>query len=240
MFTERREYLLPSTITVDITEPGTYDNRNKPNKPRYLKSTSGTISAGTRVDCYYAHYDPSSGTGEKWIDLENGVFYAPAEILGMMVCGDTLDNSDWLLGSSETIYPYGHPARGFEHKEERITLAEDMRTIIFDKLSTAGAVEEIRIITRPAPGDGAFPSYARNGMASTTIPRPGQILLIEYKKTVVYFDDQQKPLESFDYFIALRHFGKANVALVDGSVKLMEPDKINFHNSEIREKHWEP
>ncbi len=250
IFTEQTNYTLPSSVTVDITEPGTYDSERQ-NSPGYFGRTRDTIPAGRNVDCYFVHFNPKRGSPGI---LTNGVFRAPAEIIGIIVTTSALSNSDRVLGSEGTLYTTGTAYRGYETfwinngtpRQERITLKDDRRTVVFDQLDVTGDSEDTRIITKPANMEGAFPSYAVNSAASTNIPRPRQIKLVEYKKPSIYFDDYFNANMPFDEYIAPRHFGKANVAFMDGSVKLMNPDKINFDHpnhekrDKIIERYWAP
>ncbi len=69
--------------------------------------------------------------------------------------------------------------------------------------------------------------YGMNNLATDVNHRAGQILLMDYGKTIVRMNSNGGYLDAFDDFFAPRHFNKANVMRVDGSVSLMSRGELD-------------
>lgn len=78
-------------------------------------------------------------------------------------------------------------------------------------------------------------SYAMSDAISRTKPRPGQIMLVEYSKDIAKIRKQGYRTDRFGYsnsdpngFLRTRHFGRANYATTDGSVKAMTREQLQW------------
>ncbi len=205
MFQEREAYDLPSTIDVDISQPGRYTNNRK---------TPGTVPAGTMVDCYFLHFDPIGGTNT----TTNGqVITFTDEILGYVVHTPTLDSTDRILGSPGTVYSTGQGSRGFEGVED-VEISDDGKSFIIHHYQSTFPGEEVRILTKP----GGLASYGINSKVGHSRPNPNQIYIVEYDCTQVNIDSP-----TWEGYIAHRHYGRSNALLVDGSVHLLSDEEFD-------------
>ena len=208
-FPERENYTLPQDVTVDISAPGDYDHG--------YRQTAKVIPAGTMVNCHFLHYDP---VGSQWA-TSAGAISVSGEILGLIVTSGQLDATDHILGAPGTAYPTGQGARGFENRAEIVRLEADMRTFTINRFQSTFPGEQVRILSVPT----GTASYGMNNQVSSQGPRMQQLLLVEYNKAVVDFNGKL-PDDDPNEMLRPRHFGKANVLFVNGSVRLMWPDKL--------------
>ncbi len=223
LFTERNDYKLPTDVRVEVTVPGRYQAWEHKDYPL----TPGTIDAGTVIDCYLIHFDPQHGEQS----ISSSIMF-PAKVIGIIAASGTnnlLNKTDHLFGPG-TIYET-YWSRGCE--KDWFTLKDDGRTIDFN-LHGKHPGDQLRVITKRGP-EGAWPSYAVNKLLPDSPLKTRQIALVEYDRSVAVPDE-----DNFWDRVKPRHFGKVNVAFMDGSVKGMAPENINFQNSEIREEYWEP
>ncbi len=211
-FYEQQGYILPSDVTVDISQPGRYDNN--------YSATTTVIPAGTVVDCYYLWFDPVGSSSQTVNDRSVTM---PGDILGVIVQSQALHNSDAALGMAGVEYPNppadGAGARGYENNAEQVTLQEDMRTFYVHKWHSTFPGEQTRILTVPSETSG---SYATNPLINPQTPRLGQIMLLEYSSSLVDLEDAGEHAAA----LQPRHFGKINVLFVNGSVKALPPEKL--------------
>ena len=207
MFQERKCYSLPSSVTVDITNPGQYNNN--------YASTSSTIAAGTAVDCHFLHYDPvgsqSASTGGQVIKFSD-------DIIGIICVDADLNASDSVLGNPETVYANGQGSRGFEGGQEIVRLSDDRRSFLIDQYQSSFPGEDVRILTRP----GGQASYGINSKVANVMAQSDQIYIVEYERTEVNIDDPK-----WSAYIAPRHYGKSNALMVSGSVRLLTPEEFD-------------
>jgi prepilin-type N-terminal cleavage/methylation domain-containing protein/prepilin-type processing-associated H-X9-DG protein len=83
-------------------------------------------------------------------------------------------------------------------------------------------------IDAPIEVAGGVASYGMNSEVRGTISRPGQVLMLDYRKTtVVVTPENHNYIEFFDDDFAPRHFDKANVMFVDGSVQAMSRGELD-------------
>lgn len=211
-FYEQQGYVLPSDVTVDISQPGRYDDN--------YNATTAVIPAGTVVDCYYLWFDPVGSSSQTVYDRSVTL---PGEILGVICKSNSLHDSDAALGMAGVEYPHppadGAGARGYENGAEQVTLTEDMRTFYIHKFHSTFPGEQTRILTVPSETSG---SYAANPLIEPETPRLGQIMLLEYSSSLVDLSDAGEHAAA----LQPRHFGKINVLFVDGSVKALPPEKL--------------
>lgn len=210
MFQEREGYMLPSSVNVDISQPGRYTGN---------RTTPGTIPAGTVVDCYFLHYD---SIGSQGATTSGQVITFTDEILGYIVSTNTLSATDAVLGSPATVYPTGQGARGFEAVED-VEVSADGKSFIIHYFQISFPGEEVRILTRP----GGQASYGINMKVGHAQPNPKQIYIIEYERGQVDIDST-----NWEAYAAPRHFGKSNALLVDGSVHLLSPEQSDEETGE--------
>jgi len=206
---ERVNYVLPSDVTVDISEPGRYTKR---------RQTVKVIPAGTMVNSFFTHYDR---VGKSPSVTTSGAVTFGTDIIGIICLDAALDATDDVLGYPGTTYHTGRGSRGFENVEVAV-FEQDRRTFTMEHYQITSPGEEVRILTLTG-GEG---SYAMNNQVSGSIPRMGQLLLVEYEKHVADVDGAGLE-DDLEVMLAPRHFGRANVLLVNGSVKLMWPDDLD-------------
>jgi hypothetical protein len=99
-----------------------------------------TISAGTVVDVYLVHYDPMPD-GLVTVELQ---FSRP--ILGLVINSASMDATDSLLGSPDTLYGPDN-LRGLEcyGAADTVILSADMKNLQMELYAT-GKFEQMRII----------------------------------------------------------------------------------------------
>ncbi|MGB2823877.1 MAG: prepilin-type N-terminal cleavage/methylation domain-containing protein [Phycisphaerae bacterium] len=205
---ERINYVLPSNVTVDISEPGRYTKR---------RQTVKVIPAGTMVNSFFTHYDSIAHSNQ----TSSGAVTFGTDIIGIICLDDALDATDAVLGFPGTDYHTGRNSRGFENVE-RVVFEEDRRTFTIEHYQITSPGEEVRILTLTG-GEG---SYAMNNQVRGNVPRMGQLLLVEYNKHIADVDGQGPFEDNLEVELAPRHLGRANVLLVNGSVKLMWPKDL--------------
>ncbi len=137
-FNERQGVTLASSLTVQISTPGTYG----------LGGVAGTtptsVPAGTVVDSHMIHNDNRTGGAT----FRSGTITFPTDIVGLLINATSLNSSD-LLGAPGTVYPVGNNNRGIEFQVTSgdIVVLPDMRTVRVD-LNTTTSVDQIRVLTR--------------------------------------------------------------------------------------------
>ncbi len=218
-FYEQVGYTLPSNVTVDITQPGRYNNN--------YSSTSAVIPAGTIVNCYYLWFDPVGNSSQSADDRSVTL---SGEILGIICQDQNLHDSDPILGMPGVDYPNppadGAGARGFENDAEQVSLMPDMHTFYIHKMHSTFPGEQMRILTVPGQTSG---SYAVNPLVDTTIPRPDQAMLVEYGTSILNLADAGEHAAN----LQPRHFDKVNVLFGDGSAKAIPVDQLDDVDGEI-------
>jgi len=216
-FLEREGFVLPSGLNVDITAPGRYGRGQQA-----YRSTSGTIPAGTPVDCYFLKFDP---VGSQNCTIRDGEVSLSSPIIGVIVTSGSLDTTDSVIGRDDIAYPTGQNARGFENGAEEIEISNDMMTLSIINFHATFPGEQVRIITL-AGGTGSG-SYGMNGMANPREPRPDQILLAEYGSTTI-FPTSIKHEDTLDRLCDENrlHFGRINVGLTHGGVMGLKPEEL--------------
>ena len=136
-FNEAQNLTLPVDIAVNISAPGIYDD--------WADLTPATIPAGTVVSSHFLHLDPVGTTTA--VDLEGSVTFN-ADIIGVIVVDNDLDNSDDTLGATGTQYPINdHRQLELQIHPDRVTLDPDLRTLTV-RFYTYDKVDQIRVITK--------------------------------------------------------------------------------------------
>jgi len=205
MFQERQCYTLPSSVKVDIVNPGRYSGNYDP----------GVIAAGTTIDCQFLHFDPigstNTSTGGQVIKFSD-------EIIGIICVSGTLDATDFVLGNLCSVYSTWQGSRGFEGGAEIVTLSDDRHSFLIDRFQSSFPGEDVRILSRA----GGRASYGINNRVTTAMANSNQIYIVEYERSQVDIDD---PLWST--YTAPRHYGKSNALMVDGSVRLLTAEEFD-------------
>ena len=150
-FVERENLVLPSTITVDLVDPGTYTS------PTAIPAVKPTIAAGTTVNTFFLHSDQAAGT--RGVRYRSAVTF-DSEVLGVIILQETFDllgnRTDAPLGAASTAYPGTRAFRGMELSEDdSIDISADRRTVTVN-FNTVRALDQVRIITAPRNGDLEF------------------------------------------------------------------------------------
>jgi prepilin-type processing-associated H-X9-DG protein len=241
-FREQKNATLSSSIKVNIAGPGYYDS--------YAKMTGGSVDAGTRVNCYFLHFDPVGSSGAEVCGSMNFT----GEIVGVICRDAELDASDATLGNPGTVYPTGTRSRGFENSgQEIVTVSDDRHTLIVNRLYSTSVGEQMRVLVRlPGPdetggsggsgggsslawddeeaedyGVGGPTSYAMNGRISSADVWPGQVLLLEYRRAVADVGlDGTVGHDNLPANLAARHMGRVNVLFADGAVRSLDPGDL--------------
>ena len=246
-FLEKEEFRLPVSVQVNITGPGRYDSKGQ--------MTSGTVDAGTVVNCIFVHFDPvGSGPAET-----SGSLSLTQEIIGIICLDSQLNRTDNVLGHEGTVYPNGKGSRGFENNAEVVSLSADKRTLIIHRFHSTHPGEQARILVEcpeekedegqlPDGGwgsDGGYglkhgysvggpTSYGMNSQAAAPGALPGQVLLVEYRRALVDVDAQGLD-DDLEEMLAPRHQGMLNVLFMEGAVRSMAPEEL-LRNPSI----WQP
>ena len=148
-FTEKRGFILPTPVDVNITKAGTYNSN--------ASLTPGTIAAFSIVDSYYLHADPVGSTA-------NTFFYAGSmtfdtTILGVIVLDNLFAASNGTLGHTGTMYSSIGQGLELASPTDGVTLEISDKTLDFS-FSTSTAADDIRIIT------------------ASTVPEPSQLPIL--------------------------------------------------------------
>ncbi len=105
----------------------------------------------TWVNSHLIHFDnknvPQAGPVTGTVTFDKA-------IIGVIYTNLRLDASDAALGNPGTIYPFGHPNRGFSTVIDTFTLLSPF-TLRFT-LANGGEMDQIRVLTVPAPAAGAL------------------------------------------------------------------------------------
>lgn len=157
-FVERQGFSLPTSVAVDITNPGTSPTGSDPS------FSPATIGTGTLVNSYYMHFD-AVGEPSMPIELSGSITFSEP-ILGLIVgvkegqavgfVGNTLDLSNPVLGVPGTSY-------GFEAVDiatagvgaDSVTFSADRKTVDFDWF-TGPSADNMRIVTQATPEPGTL------------------------------------------------------------------------------------
>ena len=153
-FDEQQNVALPVSLTMDITQPGTYNDD--------ALLTPGTIPAGTVVSSHFVHADAPNREGRGGADQFMGTVEVDSDILGIAVLAPALDASD-ILGAPGTIYPTGGTQRQLNLGGGDFVIEHpDLRTVTI-KVAVRTHLDQVRIITKGEDdnqgGEGCTPGY---------------------------------------------------------------------------------
>lgn len=138
-FDEQQQVTLTTSVAVDISAPGTYDDSGD--------LTPATIPAGTCVSSHFLHADRATEQGPP--TLFNGTVVVDADILGIAILGTSLNATD-VLGAPGTGYPkVAQRQMNLDEGDQVIEMA-DLRTVEVQMAIIAHA-DQVRIITECPP-----------------------------------------------------------------------------------------
>jgi len=154
-FAEQQNVLLAAPLTFSITQPGTSPSGGN------INNSPGDVSAGTRVNSYYLHYESVTGTGNHNV-LTSGSITFDTDILGIAIYNARLNQSDAALALGTTLYPHNQEREldiadnsiYGQDGNDRITLSADRRTV-FLEIGNTGGLDQVRIVTA-VPEPSAF------------------------------------------------------------------------------------
>lgn len=171
-FNERQGVTLASSLGVDITSAGLYDQASDLHP--------STLAAGTVVDSHFLHSD-NTPTGTVF---RSGSVTFPTDIVGVMVTVSRLNGSD-ILGAPGTVYPTGNINRSLEIGQAPlpdIIILPNLRTVQV-ALNTGNGFDQVRILTRhnnPPTANAGGPYAAVEGtpvtLAATATDADGDAL----------------------------------------------------------------
>lgn len=147
-FTEVTDLILPSSLTVDFTAPGTYNSN-----PVSLS----TIAAGTDVDSYYLVTDPVGADPANNRTFIGSITFN-TDIIGAIVLDPEFAASNGIVGHPGTLYSPSGVALELG-APDMFTISADRRTLSFNMTSSTAA-DDIRIIT------------------AASVPEPASMLLL--------------------------------------------------------------
>ena len=153
VFQEKQNYILPDSVAVDFTAPGTYTS----------KQSGSKVPIRTQVNDYFFHSDliPTSGPGRLLDHSFTGTITFDSPILGVIFSSSRLDSTDTTLGLTTTKYPTGDSGRGLEFNgNEQVTFVSPS-TLRFT-FDTADNVDQMRVLTA----------------APVAVPEPGSLALL--------------------------------------------------------------
>lgn len=147
LFSERTNLLLGASLAVDASTQGTYLTN--------ASLTPGSIGAGTAVDTYLFHSDPLdiNDGGSNNVRFNGSVTF-DQEILGIILRGNALINTDALLGSGVTAYPGAGSDRGLElaggtaGSPTQDAIVSWTGNTLNVSYFTHGSVDQMRVVTR--------------------------------------------------------------------------------------------
>ncbi len=222
LYKEKESLTLARNLRVEITLPGTANGNPASHSP-------GSVPAGTVVDCYYAHFDPTGKGGHAGV----AEVTFSEEILGLIVSARALGRSHRRFANRRTRYQRRGPI-GLDHSQDFMTISPDRHTLTMGPYFTPTFIDDLRVITEP--GDVAeYSSYGMNKLATARHDSmdSSQVLMAGYRKTVI---DRDLIRQDDDMtWVEHRHYGTfANVLFGDGSVRLVGDAAFFDPNKE----HW--
>jgi len=161
VFPELQDVFLSSDVRVNVTEPGDYFCGCA------LPFPVPKIKAGTQVDSYFVHADPSTGGIDYF-----GILGFDTRILGVIFGGTLLTESDLMLGAPGTLYPAVPDNRGLAIRNglDLISISPDRHFIAMGFL-TRRNFDQIRIITAAQVPEPATLALVGGGLAAAVIRR---------------------------------------------------------------------
>ena len=168
IFLERENYSLEQNLNLDIVNPGFYDSDSD--------LTTSVVPAGTIINSYYVHVDPSTRFAEVPLPrgINGGVTFEE-DILGIIVKTSRLVSSTSELGTSRTQYV---DQNGLEFTlinlgpEDEITFEGNRRVLRFEFRNYI-EIDQMRVITSSeAPASTSPPSNGGGNSGGTSAVAP--------------------------------------------------------------------
>jgi hypothetical protein len=151
VFQERSSFALPQSLPVDITPGSSFPNSWTGGVPL----TPSTLAPGTPIDSYFMDSNPAA-TSPSPFDATVS-FSTP--ILGLIITGSSLQNTDAIVGAADTQYEFNVPDPGL-NPGDSVKLVN--ASTIHMSFRTSGGIDCIRVITA------ASPSTSPNGLSGYT------------------------------------------------------------------------
>lgn len=156
LFPERLDFELTESLPVNLTEPGTYRFISQSAIEDYLKTATdkqkereklvesslvqGEIPASTKVNSYLVHFDASEKRGK--IHEAKGRIRFNKRILGVILHGPNLNDSDALVGNPNTVYENN---TGRRTENDLVRISSDRHQVFLD-FAVNGFIDQARII----------------------------------------------------------------------------------------------
>ncbi len=161
VFPERRDFQLPEALPVNLKKPGTYRVMSESALKAYTETVSekqkereravessvvqGEIASGTRVNSYLVHFD-ATGKSDAMHRAKGRVRFEN-KILGVIINGQNLNESDALVGDADTVY---ESKLGRRTENDLIRISSD-RQQVFMNFEVHGFIDQVRIIVEADP-----------------------------------------------------------------------------------------
>ncbi len=234
LFKEQSGIELTSDVDVDLSPLDPPAEQQWGPMPT-CEDSPGTIPAGTVVDSYLLHFDPTAGS--VWAYGVEMNF--SGDVLGIIITDANMTGSDSECAADGVTYPDSQWSRSFDchtGRTETVIVSGDMKNVFMD-LFVGGVMEQARILV--APGGGSASSYGMNNRAHRFTQDSGKILLVEYGKHVANVVGADAS-DIWSGQVATRHAGTVNVLYGDGHVETVVPDAIDPRVLEIHDTIWRP
>lgn len=156
LFPEKQDFVLPRSVEVNLSKPGSYRVLGPVAKERYLKVANekqraretmvdiglvqSVIPAGTRVSSYLVHFDATNKQTDSF--RAKGRVRFNGRVLGVILHQQSLSASDDLLGSSDTIYEI---KAGRRMENDFIRISSDQKQIVMN-FEIHGFIDQARIL----------------------------------------------------------------------------------------------
>lgn len=141
---ERYNVRLKNDLTVSFTEPGRYN--------QVIAEVRPVIQAGRTVDSYLLHLD---AIGESENPVKHSATLAfDRPIIGVIVAGNRLTNSDFALGDPATQYGEDirpteqRDARGFDGIDDVLVISDDRKSLSV-ALQVSNSMDQVRVLVEP-------------------------------------------------------------------------------------------
>jgi hypothetical protein len=157
VFQERIALILPSDLTVNTSQPGTYSS--------FSQLVSNVIPAGSTINSYLFHADEVTTVDEVRAYQLRSVTFTPEEhVVGLIVSTNLLRLSDPAAGFPGTGYPTGSSGiSGLEMLPyqpepwpDGVQLSNDLQTVTITWAVGIDNHDQMRVITVTTPEPSAF------------------------------------------------------------------------------------
>ncbi|HTQ57650.1 MAG TPA: hypothetical protein VMI94_24445 [Bryobacteraceae bacterium] len=154
LFNEQVDLTLPSSVTVGISQPGSYTVGGS------TPLTPGTLAAGVTVNSYLLRAAPESNPADaNNRQFEGEITFGDGEkIIGIMLGADNIGATDIIFGAPGTSYPPGSLANGGLEPGDFIWVSGNDETVYvsFHVDADTSGMDMIRILTSTVPEPADF------------------------------------------------------------------------------------